>query len=132
MFFEAQLAAYSANATGQPIFGWYFWTCKPRLSAESGRLAHGTGKTEYDIDTWSYRRGVEDGYIPSDVSNASTLAFPVLGNGCIDAGFNYTAPPSPESPSSPWYWGAAGRLSIDSITLAMGLGAGVVHLALSA
>ena len=51
-----------------------------------------TGKTEWEIDTWSYRRGVQDGYIPSDVSNASTLAFPILGNGCVDSSFNYTAP----------------------------------------
>ncbi len=33
-----------------------------------------------------------DGYIPSDVSNVSTYAYPLLSNGCVDSGFNYTAP----------------------------------------
>lgn len=53
------------------------------------------GKTEYDIDTWSYRFGLSEGYIPSDVSNSSTLVYPVLDNGCVDASFNYTAPKHP-------------------------------------
>ena len=53
------------------------------------------GKTDYDIDTWSYRRGVAQGYIPSDVSNTSLRVFPILENGCVDAGFNYTAPKNP-------------------------------------
>ena len=76
MLFEAQNAAYTPNGPGHASIGWYYWTWK----------------TEWDIDTWSYRRGVADGYIPGDVSNASTYAFPVLGNGCVDAQFNYTAP----------------------------------------
>lgn len=49
-------------------------------------------KTEYDIATWSYRRGLQDGYIPADVSNASTFVYPIRENGCVDAGYNYTAP----------------------------------------
>ncbi|WWD19440.1 hypothetical protein CI109_103900 [Kwoniella shandongensis] len=79
--FEAQLAAYSPNGPGQQSIGWYYWTWK----------------TEYDIDTWSYRRGVQQGYIPKDVSNSSTFAFPILQNGCIDSSFNYTAPLRPGS-----------------------------------
>lgn len=55
------------------------------------------GKTQYEIDTWSYRRGVAQQYIPSDVSNSSTYVFPILENGCVDAGFNYTAPRRPGS-----------------------------------
>lgn len=76
LLFESQLAAYSPSAEGQANLGWYYWTWK----------------TEWEIDTWSYRRGVRDGYIPSDVSNASTLAYPILDNGCVDSSFNYTAP----------------------------------------
>lgn len=45
-----------------------------------------------NIDTWSYKYGLANSYIPSDVSNASTLVYPVLDSGCVDAGFNYTAP----------------------------------------
>ncbi|GHJ89429.1 hypothetical protein NliqN6_5831 [Naganishia liquefaciens] len=71
--FEAQLAAYSA-------YGWYFWTWK----------------TEYDINTWSYRRGIQDGWIPPDVANTSQLVFPLLANGCINTTFEYTAPSSPK------------------------------------
>lgn len=56
-----------------------------------------TGKTEYDIDTWSYRRGLWDGYIPQDISNASTLVFPLRGDGCIDDGAAYQAPSRPGS-----------------------------------
>lgn len=76
LLFEAQNAAYSPNGPGQASSGWIFWAWK----------------TQYDIDTWSYRRGVAQEYIPSDVSNSSTLVFPLLGNGCVDAGYNYTAP----------------------------------------
>nr|POE90033.1 putative glucan 1,3-beta-glucosidase a [Quercus suber] len=76
LLFEAQHAAYSPSAPGQSSLGWIFWAWK----------------TEYDIDTWSYRNGLAEGYIPGDVGNASQLAFPVLGNGCVDASFNYTAP----------------------------------------
>ena len=50
------------------------------------------GKTEDDIDTWSYRHGIALGYIPSDVSNSSQLVFPILASGCVDSSFNYTAP----------------------------------------
>ncbi|TKA70687.1 hypothetical protein B0A55_07004 [Friedmanniomyces simplex] len=65
---EAQMVAYAPNGPDQSSIGWFFWAWK----------------TEYDIDTWSYRRGVSDGYIPSDASNTSTYAFPVLENGCVD------------------------------------------------
>ncbi|WVQ69045.1 uncharacterized protein L199_007257 [Kwoniella botswanensis] len=82
LFFEAQLASYSPSSIGdQPSRGWYYWTWK----------------TDYDIDTWSYRRGVAQGYIPKDVSNSSTLVFPILDNGCVDSSFNYTAPKNPGS-----------------------------------
>ncbi|KAK0983580.1 hypothetical protein LTR91_011228, partial [Friedmanniomyces endolithicus] len=73
--FEAQNAAYSPQKAGQPSIGWYFWSWQ----------------TEYDIDAWSYRRGLADGYIPSNISDPSTYAFPVLDNGCIDDSFAYTA-----------------------------------------
>ncbi|KAK1078923.1 hypothetical protein LTR33_006829 [Friedmanniomyces endolithicus] len=73
--FEAQNAAYSPQKAGQPSIGWYFWSWQ----------------TEYDIDAWSYRRGLADGYIPSNISDPSTYAFPVLDNGCIDDTFAYTA-----------------------------------------
>ncbi|EMC93316.1 glycoside hydrolase family 5 protein [Baudoinia panamericana UAMH 10762] len=73
---EAQMRAYSPTAEGQSSIGWIFWAWK----------------TEYDIDTWSYRRGVADGWIPSIASNYSTYAFPVLANGCVDTTYNYTAP----------------------------------------
>ncbi|KAI7230758.1 hypothetical protein KC330_g6764 [Hortaea werneckii] len=76
LFFESQIVGYSPNAEGQSTIGWMYWTWK----------------TEYDIDTWSYRRGLQDGYIPADVSNASSLAYPLRDNGCVDAGFDYTAP----------------------------------------
>jgi glucan 1,3-beta-glucosidase len=80
LLFEAQAVAYSSsfsdNDDDKPVLGWYFWTWK----------------TEWDIDTWSYRRGQRDGWIPSDVSNRSTFAFPVLGNGCVDSDFDWDAP----------------------------------------
>ncbi|KAI7707576.1 hypothetical protein KC353_g11563 [Hortaea werneckii] len=76
LFFESQIVGYSPNAEGQSSIGWMYWTWK----------------TEYDIDTWSYRRGLQDGYIPADVSNASSLVYPLRENGCVDAGFDYTAP----------------------------------------
>ncbi|KAK5107359.1 hypothetical protein LTR62_001339 [Meristemomyces frigidus] len=74
--FEAQNAAYAPNAPGQPSIGWYFWAWK----------------TEYDIDAWSYRRGVADGYIPSNVSDPTTYIFPILENGCINPNTSYSAP----------------------------------------
>ncbi|KAK4888461.1 hypothetical protein LTR27_012626 [Elasticomyces elasticus] len=76
---EAQMVAYTPDGAGQASVGWYFWAWK----------------TEYDIDTWSYRRGLSDGWIPSDASNTSTYAFPVLENGCVDTTYNYTAPRRP-------------------------------------
>lgn len=84
LLFEAQVAAYSpskertSNTTPaeEPIKGWYFWTWK----------------TEWEIDTWSYRRGWQDGWIPSDVGNRSTFAFPLLDDGCVDEQFGYEAP----------------------------------------
>ncbi|WVF70014.1 hypothetical protein IAT40_004800 [Kwoniella sp. CBS 6097] len=81
LMFESQLAAYTPNGPNQPSAGWYYWTWK----------------TDYDIDTWSYRRGVRQGYIPSDVSNSSTYVFPVLDDGCVDSSYNYTAPRNPGS-----------------------------------
>lgn len=90
--FEAQLAGYSA-------YGWYFWTWKTeceswrsRLSAQ--RLINVVNLD--DINTWSYRRGIQDGWIPPNVGNTSQLVFPLLPNGCIDTSFGYTAPGSPE------------------------------------
>ncbi|KAM0722344.1 hypothetical protein Q7P37_001785 [Cladosporium fusiforme] len=76
LLFESQAVAYAPSAAGQPSLGWYFWTWK----------------TEWDIDTWSYRRGWRDGWIPADVGNASTFAYPVLEDGCVDADFPYEAP----------------------------------------
>ncbi|KAK5699374.1 hypothetical protein LTR17_023304 [Elasticomyces elasticus] len=73
--FEAQNAAYSPQLPGQPSIGWYFWSWQ----------------TEYDIDAWSYRRGLADGYIPKNISDPSTYIFPVLDTGCIDDTFEYTA-----------------------------------------
>ncbi|KAK3066152.1 hypothetical protein LTR53_017621 [Teratosphaeriaceae sp. CCFEE 6253] len=73
--FEAQNAAYAPQKPGQPSIGWYFWSWQ----------------TEYNIDAWSYKRGLQDGYIPSNISDPSTYAFPVLDTGCIDDTFAYTA-----------------------------------------
>jgi glucan 1,3-beta-glucosidase len=67
----------SANATiDEPILGWYYWTWK----------------TEWEIDTWSYRRGWRDGWIPRDVGNRSTFVFPVREDGCADEDFGWEAP----------------------------------------
>ena len=74
--FEAQNAAFTPNAANQSSIGWYFWAWQ----------------TEYDIDAWSYRKGVTEGYIPSNVSDPSTYVFPIKANGCIDTTFDYTAP----------------------------------------
>ncbi|EMD00121.1 glycoside hydrolase family 5 protein [Baudoinia panamericana UAMH 10762] len=76
--FEAQNAAYTPNGPNQASIGWYFWAWK----------------TEYDIDAWSFRKGIQYQYIPSNVSNMSTYAFPILDNGCINTNFSYTAPAS--------------------------------------
>jgi len=80
--FEAQAAAYTPNAAGQPSIGWFFWTWK----------------TDYNIDAWSYQKGIQQGYIPSNISDPSTYVFPILPEtGCIDETFNWTAPPLPSS-----------------------------------
>jgi glucan 1,3-beta-glucosidase len=76
--------AYAPSAAGgsesessdEPILGWYYWTWK----------------TEWEIDTWSYRRGWRDGWIPTDVGNRSTFAFPVLEDGCVDSESGWEAP----------------------------------------
>ncbi|OCF38646.1 hypothetical protein I317_07567 [Kwoniella heveanensis CBS 569] len=111
LLFESQLAAYTPNGPNQPSIGWYYWTWK----------------TDYDIDTWSYRRGVKQGYIPSDVSNSSTLAFPILDDGCVDSSYNYTAPKNPGSgacrvsltpfSSQPWIYSAllAGAVAVGTM-----------------
>ncbi|KAJ9107163.1 hypothetical protein QFC19_002823 [Naganishia cerealis] len=91
--FEAQLAGYSA-------FGWYFWTwkteCKSPGRAELRGIAQRYAFLVDDINTWSYRRGIEDGWIPPDISNSSQLVFPILSDGCIDATYNYSAPKNPQ------------------------------------
>lgn len=74
--FEAQNAAFTPNDTEQASIGWYYWAWK----------------TEYDIDAWSYRKGLAEQYIPSNVSDPSTYVFPILSNGCIDGSYNYSAP----------------------------------------
>ncbi|KAK4547969.1 hypothetical protein LTR36_010688 [Oleoguttula mirabilis] len=99
LLFEAQIAAYSPNGPGQSSIGWFFWTWK----------------TEYEIDTWSYRRGVAHQYIPADVSNASDLVYTVLENGCIDLSAdgldNYTAPASVAAASGRIGGGGSGLLA---------------------
>jgi len=101
LLFEAQNAAYSPTGPGQSSIGWYYWAWK----------------TEYDIDTWSYREGMSQGYIPSDVSNASTLVFPVLQNGCVDASYNYTAPKHAGSASI----GASGSRGLFCLAMALAI-----------
>nr|XP_023914747.1 probable glucan 1,3-beta-glucosidase A [Quercus suber] len=76
LFFEAQIAAYSSNGSGQSAGGWIFWAWK----------------TEGDISTWSYRRGITSKWIPADVSDPSQLVYPILENGCVDSNFSYSAP----------------------------------------
>ncbi|KAI7694526.1 hypothetical protein KC353_g18130, partial [Hortaea werneckii] len=73
--FEAQNAAFTPFAAGQSSIGWYFWAWK----------------LEYDIDAWSYRRGLSDGYIPSNISDPSTYEYPIKKNGCIDSDHEYEA-----------------------------------------
>ncbi|WVQ97868.1 hypothetical protein IAU59_004984 [Kwoniella sp. CBS 9459] len=99
LLFESQLAAYTPNGPNQPSIGWYYWTWK----------------TDYDIDTWSYRRGVRQGYIPSDVGNSSTLAFPILDDGCVDSSYNYTAPRNPGSGAT----GSSARMPLSWTILAV-------------
>jgi glucan 1,3-beta-glucosidase len=93
LLFEAQIAAYSPSSSPTPqnitstnnptpLKGWYFWTWK----------------TEHEIDTWSYRRGWMDGWIPADVGDRGTFVFPLLSegegeeDGCVDVGFEWEAP----------------------------------------
>lgn len=72
---EDNTTTTATESSDEPILGWYYWTWK----------------TEWNIDTWSYRRGWRDGWIPSDISNRSTFAFPVLDNGCVDSEFGWQA-----------------------------------------
>jgi glucan 1,3-beta-glucosidase len=75
--FEAQNAAFTPNTGGQSSIGWYFWAWK----------------TEYDIDAWSYRKGIANQYIPSNISDPSTYFYPIRSDGCIDMSEkNYTSP----------------------------------------
>lgn len=92
LLIEAQMAAYSPNGPGQASIGWMFWTWK----------------TEGEIDTWSYKRGITSEWIPADVSNMSQRVYSVLDDGCLDlspAKANYTAPASVPTDS-----GAGGRV----------------------
>jgi glucan 1,3-beta-glucosidase len=74
--FEAQNYAYTPTKPGDASIGWYFWSWK----------------TDYDIDAWSYRKGLALGYIPANISDPSTYAFPMGSDGCIDQTFSWTAP----------------------------------------
>ncbi|KAF2771087.1 glycoside hydrolase [Teratosphaeria nubilosa] len=107
LFFEAQAAAYTPNGPGQSGIGWIFWTWK----------------TETDTFPWSYRLGIEDQYIPANISDASQLVYGVLENGCVDtnpakggadpksgAAGNYTAPPKVKSGATRGVPGWEGRL----------------------
>nr|POE56713.1 putative glucan 1,3-beta-glucosidase a [Quercus suber] len=76
LFFEAQIAAYTSNGPGQSAGGWIFWAWK----------------TEGDIATWSYRRGITSKWIPADVSDPNQLAYPILASGCVDSNHSYSAP----------------------------------------
>jgi glucan 1,3-beta-glucosidase len=76
LLFEAQARAYTPTGPGQPLTGWIFWSWK----------------TEDDINTWSYRRGIAQGYIVADATNSSQYVYPLLENGCVDSTYNYTAP----------------------------------------
>ncbi|KAK5127477.1 hypothetical protein LTR85_006816 [Meristemomyces frigidus] len=100
--FEAQNAAFTPYGEGQSSIGWYFWAWK----------------TQYDIDAWSYRKGVADGYIPSNVSDPSTYAFPLLKTGanigCIDPTFEYTAPATVSSTTSATTAGATASTTANS------------------
>jgi glucan 1,3-beta-glucosidase len=87
LLFEAQIAAYTPSGPGQPSLGWIFWSWK----------------TEHDVNTWSYRRGIAQGYIPADSRNESLLVYPLLGSGCVDSTYNYTAPASVPSYVAPNY-----------------------------
>ncbi|CDZ97418.1 exo-beta--glucanase [Phaffia rhodozyma] len=140
--FEAQLAAYSPSSidTGsngnsssaavasstQAVMGWYFWCWK----------------TEYNIDTWSYLNGINNGYIPSNLSDSSQLVFPILTSGpnagCINAstGWQAAADPDPQPPSwgggsgSGWnpYNGAARLEHAGKCLQLVGLAVGLVGL----
>ena len=91
LLFEAQIAAYTPTGPGQPTLGWIFWAWK----------------TEHDINTWSYRRGIAQGYIPADAGNASQLVYPLLANGCVDSSYTYTAPATVSTYVPPNYAAAA-------------------------
>ncbi|KAF1818090.1 glycoside hydrolase family 5 protein [Dissoconium aciculare CBS 342.82] len=74
--FEAQNAAFTPTKPGDASIGWYFWSWK----------------TDYDVDAWSYRKGIALGYIPSNISDPSTYAYPIGSDGCIDQTFQWNAP----------------------------------------
>ena len=102
LLFEAQTAAYSSSSSSSA--GWYFWTWK----------------TEHDIDTWSYRRGWRDGWIPADVGDRGTFVFPLLEGGeeagCVDVGFEWEAPArvggaaAAKGVRGMWWWVGGGVL----------------------
>jgi len=110
LLFEAQLAAYSRSGDQQLSTGWYFWCwktecmchfpCFPRAVHLVSQLIQPltpilpTSPADR-INTWDYRRGVQAGWIPPNVSNTSQLVFPILADGCVDAAFEYTAPAYP-------------------------------------
>lgn len=100
--FEAQAAAYSPSGPGQSAIGYV-----PTSDAKWETLLterswfYWSWQTQYDIDAWSYRKGLDLGYIPKNVSDPSTYVFPIGSDGCIDRTFNYTAPPLSSSTSSP-------------------------------
>ncbi|KAF2719741.1 glycoside hydrolase family 5 protein [Polychaeton citri CBS 116435] len=78
LFFEAQNSAYSPNGHGQASIGWIFWTWK----------------TENDANMWSYRQGITEGYIPSNVSDDTLFRYKADQDGCITGGANPTVKPT--------------------------------------
>lgn len=98
-------------------------SARGREADDDRGFVRSSGKTQWEIDTWSYRRGVEDGYIPSDVSNISTRAFPILPNGCVDSSFDYEAP---KSTGGGGPWNAGSRVVADGWTVAVVIIAGGV------
>jgi hypothetical protein len=73
------------------VLGWIFWAWK----------------TEHDVATWSYRRGIAQEYIVADVRNSSLFVYPVLDSGCVDASYNYTAPATVSTYVPPDYTNSA-------------------------
>lgn len=112
--FEAQNAAYSPTAAGQPSIGWYYWAWQ----------------TEYDIDAWSFRKGIAQGYIPSNVSDQSTYHFPILENGCINASFPYEAAASVSASASASATASSGSSPSATGTPAKKSGASTLHVSI--